>query len=286
MHRSQDMGQIQRLGPQQTRVAWVQGGKGKEAKRSLRRHRHPPLLARGDGRRRRPPEARPGAPRRGAGRGRADAERAQPGAPRRRGAGLPRHPEGSPGGARRRSRAEDRPVARSARREDRRRRRPASPPRRASALDATTERGGADGGGDLHRSGLALERRRPRGLPGRRGLAVPRRIGRRSVRHGREQGPGGGRASAPGSSSPPCRRRRRPRPLLPAQAAEGRALRLVRGDCRRSAASRSGRRRSPPGSASPSTACRSPWSARWSICTATRRSARCAGRCGWCPRWR
>jgi LmbE family N-acetylglucosaminyl deacetylase len=32
MHRSQDMGQIQRLGPQQTRVAWVQGGKGKEAK--------------------------------------------------------------------------------------------------------------------------------------------------------------------------------------------------------------------------------------------------------------
>jgi len=32
MHRSQDMGQIQRLGPQQTRVAWVQGGQGKEAK--------------------------------------------------------------------------------------------------------------------------------------------------------------------------------------------------------------------------------------------------------------
>jgi len=32
MHRSQDMGQIQRLGPQQTRVAWVQGGTGKEAK--------------------------------------------------------------------------------------------------------------------------------------------------------------------------------------------------------------------------------------------------------------
>ncbi|HSS49513.1 MAG TPA: hypothetical protein VLX28_11260, partial [Thermoanaerobaculia bacterium] len=32
MHRSQDMGQIQRLGPQQTRVAWVQGGSGKEAK--------------------------------------------------------------------------------------------------------------------------------------------------------------------------------------------------------------------------------------------------------------
>ncbi|MFL6261389.1 MAG: PIG-L family deacetylase [Thermoanaerobaculia bacterium] len=32
MHRSQDMGQIQRLGPQQTRVAWVQGGEGKEAK--------------------------------------------------------------------------------------------------------------------------------------------------------------------------------------------------------------------------------------------------------------
>ena len=32
MHRSQDMGQIQRLGPQQTRVAWVQGGAGKEAK--------------------------------------------------------------------------------------------------------------------------------------------------------------------------------------------------------------------------------------------------------------
>ncbi len=31
-HRSQDMGQIQRLGPQQTRVAWVQGGPGKEAK--------------------------------------------------------------------------------------------------------------------------------------------------------------------------------------------------------------------------------------------------------------
>ncbi|HEX3555997.1 MAG TPA: PIG-L family deacetylase [Thermoanaerobaculia bacterium] len=31
-HRSQDMGQIQRLGPQQTRVAWVQGGQGKEAK--------------------------------------------------------------------------------------------------------------------------------------------------------------------------------------------------------------------------------------------------------------
>ncbi|HEY0511819.1 MAG TPA: PIG-L family deacetylase [Thermoanaerobaculia bacterium] len=28
MHRSQDMGQIQRLGPQQTRVAWVQGGAG------------------------------------------------------------------------------------------------------------------------------------------------------------------------------------------------------------------------------------------------------------------
>jgi LmbE family N-acetylglucosaminyl deacetylase len=32
MHRSQDMGQIQRLGPQQTRVAWAQGGEGKEAK--------------------------------------------------------------------------------------------------------------------------------------------------------------------------------------------------------------------------------------------------------------
>ncbi len=32
MHRSQDMGQIQRLGPQQTRVAWVQGGEGKEAR--------------------------------------------------------------------------------------------------------------------------------------------------------------------------------------------------------------------------------------------------------------
>jgi LmbE family N-acetylglucosaminyl deacetylase len=32
MHRSQDMGQIQRLGSQQTRVAWVQGGEGKEAK--------------------------------------------------------------------------------------------------------------------------------------------------------------------------------------------------------------------------------------------------------------
>src|SRR5436309_3051272 len=31
-HRSQDMGQIQRLGPQQTRVAWVQGGPGKEAR--------------------------------------------------------------------------------------------------------------------------------------------------------------------------------------------------------------------------------------------------------------
>ncbi|MFL6196072.1 MAG: PIG-L family deacetylase [Thermoanaerobaculia bacterium] len=30
-HRSQDMGQIQRLGPQQTRVSWVQGGVGKEA---------------------------------------------------------------------------------------------------------------------------------------------------------------------------------------------------------------------------------------------------------------
>jgi LmbE family N-acetylglucosaminyl deacetylase len=32
MHRSQDMGQIQRLGPNQSRVAWVQGGEGKEAK--------------------------------------------------------------------------------------------------------------------------------------------------------------------------------------------------------------------------------------------------------------
>jgi LmbE family N-acetylglucosaminyl deacetylase len=32
MHRSQDMGQIQRPGPQQTRVAWVRGGEGKEAK--------------------------------------------------------------------------------------------------------------------------------------------------------------------------------------------------------------------------------------------------------------
>jgi LmbE family N-acetylglucosaminyl deacetylase len=32
MHRSQDMGQIQRLGPQETRVGWVQGGAGKEAK--------------------------------------------------------------------------------------------------------------------------------------------------------------------------------------------------------------------------------------------------------------
>ena len=32
MHRSQDMGQIQRLGPQQTRVAWVQGGAGVEGK--------------------------------------------------------------------------------------------------------------------------------------------------------------------------------------------------------------------------------------------------------------
>src|SRR3954447_2354457 len=32
MPRSQDMGQIQRLGPQQTRVSWVQGGEGKEAK--------------------------------------------------------------------------------------------------------------------------------------------------------------------------------------------------------------------------------------------------------------
>ena len=31
-HRSQDMGQIQRLGPQQTRVAWVQGGAGVEGK--------------------------------------------------------------------------------------------------------------------------------------------------------------------------------------------------------------------------------------------------------------
>src|SRR5436305_4742514 len=32
MHRSQDMGQIQKLGPNQSRVAWVQGGEGKEAK--------------------------------------------------------------------------------------------------------------------------------------------------------------------------------------------------------------------------------------------------------------
>jgi LmbE family N-acetylglucosaminyl deacetylase len=32
MHRSQDMGQIQRLGPQQTRVAWVQGAGGVEGK--------------------------------------------------------------------------------------------------------------------------------------------------------------------------------------------------------------------------------------------------------------
>jgi LmbE family N-acetylglucosaminyl deacetylase len=32
MHRSQDMGQIQRLGPQQTRVAWAQGGGGAEGK--------------------------------------------------------------------------------------------------------------------------------------------------------------------------------------------------------------------------------------------------------------
>ncbi len=32
MHRSQEMGQIQKLGPQQTRVAWVQGGAGVEGK--------------------------------------------------------------------------------------------------------------------------------------------------------------------------------------------------------------------------------------------------------------
>jgi LmbE family N-acetylglucosaminyl deacetylase len=32
MHRSQDMGQLQRLGPQETRLAWVQGGGGKEGK--------------------------------------------------------------------------------------------------------------------------------------------------------------------------------------------------------------------------------------------------------------
>ncbi|HEX4960667.1 MAG TPA: PIG-L family deacetylase [Thermoanaerobaculia bacterium] len=32
MHRSQDMGQIQRLGPQQGRLTWVQGGPGKEVK--------------------------------------------------------------------------------------------------------------------------------------------------------------------------------------------------------------------------------------------------------------
>lgn len=32
MHRSQDMGQLQRLGPQETRVAWVKGGAGVEAK--------------------------------------------------------------------------------------------------------------------------------------------------------------------------------------------------------------------------------------------------------------
>ncbi len=32
MHRSQDMGTIQRLGPQESRVGWVQGGAGKEAK--------------------------------------------------------------------------------------------------------------------------------------------------------------------------------------------------------------------------------------------------------------
>jgi LmbE family N-acetylglucosaminyl deacetylase len=32
MHRSQDMGQLQELGPQQTRLAWVQGGAGKDAK--------------------------------------------------------------------------------------------------------------------------------------------------------------------------------------------------------------------------------------------------------------
>ncbi|HEX6898846.1 MAG TPA: PIG-L family deacetylase [Thermoanaerobaculia bacterium] len=31
-HRSQDMGQIQRLGPQEARVGWVEGGAGKEAK--------------------------------------------------------------------------------------------------------------------------------------------------------------------------------------------------------------------------------------------------------------
>jgi LmbE family N-acetylglucosaminyl deacetylase len=32
MHRSQDMGTIQRLGPQESRVGWVEGGAGKEAK--------------------------------------------------------------------------------------------------------------------------------------------------------------------------------------------------------------------------------------------------------------
>jgi len=32
MHRSQDMGQLQRLGPQETRVSWVKGGGGAEAK--------------------------------------------------------------------------------------------------------------------------------------------------------------------------------------------------------------------------------------------------------------
>ena len=32
LHRSQDMGQIQRLGPQEARVGWVEGGAGKEAK--------------------------------------------------------------------------------------------------------------------------------------------------------------------------------------------------------------------------------------------------------------
>jgi LmbE family N-acetylglucosaminyl deacetylase len=32
MHRSQDMGQLQRLGPQETRVGWVKGGAGVEAK--------------------------------------------------------------------------------------------------------------------------------------------------------------------------------------------------------------------------------------------------------------
>jgi hypothetical protein len=31
MHRSQDMGQIQRLGPQETRVSWVQGAGSNEA---------------------------------------------------------------------------------------------------------------------------------------------------------------------------------------------------------------------------------------------------------------